>query len=166
MGSHLYSFLKLPGIGGEATQSDHVGEIELTNVIFDFSSRAPGTASSFGRVVPKKGPGISFGPGAVILTKRLDKASGALFQASLRNTKFAEAVLTMLTLSNQVVAQYRFNTLVMQGPENTPSPAGEGEVFESLRLNFASVEVTQAAGPPRLPNANFEWEIRASATEP
>jgi type VI protein secretion system component Hcp len=163
----LYSFLRLPGIRGEAAQSDHVEEIELTDVTFDLTSRGTGTASSFGRVVSKKGPGSSFGPGVVILTKRHDKASSALFQAYVQNTTFDEAIVTVLTLSNKVVVQYRFNTLVLQtAPRYIPSPIGNGERIESLRFDFASVEVTQAAGPLPLPNTNFEFEIRASSTKP
>src|SRR5262249_39343239 len=92
--------LRLPGITGTAKQSGHVGEIEVAGV--DLQRPLPKGTSS----------------GKLLIVKRIDKASSALYQAFVKNTTFAEAVLTRLTLSNKEVAQLRFKNLVLRRLEN------------------------------------------------
>jgi hypothetical protein len=76
-----------------------------------------------------------------------------LYQAFVKNTTFAEAVLTLLTLSNKEVAQYRFKNLVLRRlevmrPVQSAPHAGAQEYGQMLQFDFASVDVKQEAGPP------------------
>jgi type VI protein secretion system component Hcp len=132
---HDSLLLRLPGITGTAKQSGHVGEIELTDVAFQ-RPLSKGTSS-----------------GKLTIVKRLDKASSALYQAAAKNTTFAEAVLTRLTLSNKGVEQLRFKNLVLRRledirPDKFGHHAEDRETVQRLDFDFASVEVRQEAGPP------------------
>jgi type VI protein secretion system component Hcp len=132
---HDSLLLRLPGITGTAKQSGHVGEIEVTDVDFQ-RPLSKGTSS-----------------GKLAIDKRLDKASGALYQAAAKNTTFAEAVLTRVTLSNKDLEQLRFKNLVLRRledirPDKFPADAEDRETVQRLHFDFASVEVKQEAGPP------------------
>ena len=121
--------LRLPGITGTAKQSGHVGEFEVTGV--DWGAMPKGTSS-----------------GKLTVVKRTDKANGALYQAAAKNTTFAEAVLTRLTLSNKEVEQLRFKDLVLRRVEAIGAIRGDQEPVLRLDFDFASAEVKQVAGLP------------------
>jgi type VI protein secretion system component Hcp len=121
--------LRLPGTTGTAKQSGHVGEFEVTGV--DWGAMPKGTSS-----------------GKLTVVKRTDKANGALYQAAAKNTTFAEAVLTRLTLSNKEVAQYRFKHLVLRRVEAIGATRWDREPVLRLDFDFASVEMKVEAGPP------------------
>jgi type VI protein secretion system component Hcp len=93
--------------------------------------------------------------GELTIQKRVDKASSALYQAAAKNTTFAEAVLTRLTLSNKEVAQFRFKKLVLRRVESKSpirdqyvTDGWDGPGVQRLQFDFASVDVKQEAGPP------------------
>jgi type VI protein secretion system component Hcp len=127
---HDSLLLRLPGITGTAKQSGHVGEIEVTGV--DFQRPLTNGTSS----------------GKLTIVKRTDKANGALYQAAAKNTTFAEAVLTRLTLSNKEVEQLRFKDLVLRRVEAIGAIRGDQEPVLRLDFDFASAEVKQVAGLP------------------
>ena len=132
---HYSLLLRLPGITGTAKQSGHVGEIEVTGV--DFQRPLTNGTSS----------------GQLLIQKRLDKASSALYQAAAKNTTFAEAVLTRLTRSHKEVAQLRFKNLVLRRledirPDQSAPDAGDREPVQRLDFDFASVDLKQEAGSP------------------
>ena len=126
---HESLLLRLPGITGTAKQSGHVGEIEVIDAAWGAIPK--GTSS-----------------GKLTIVKRVDKASIALYPAAAKNTTFAEAVLTRLTLSNKEVAQSRFKNLVLRRVESIGANQGRGAPVLRLEFDFASVEVKQVAGPP------------------
>jgi type VI protein secretion system component Hcp len=137
---HKSLLLRLPGITGTAKQSGHVGEIEVTDAAWGAIPK--GTSS-----------------GKLTIVKRIDKASGALYQAAAKNTTFAEAVLTRLALSNKEVAQFRFKNLVLRRVEAIGANQGGGAPVLRLDFDFASAEVKQVAGP--LPTAGLPPSVYA-----
>jgi type VI protein secretion system component Hcp len=152
--------LRLPFITGTATQSGHVGEIELIDL--EVGPPRPGRVSRVPRVPVSNGTGssYSYGPGVLKIFKSFDKATNALFQAYVAGTVFVEAVLTVLKLAdNKEVAQYRFNHLFLNSPaKDIPFNQEADGPVQSLEFDFESVDVKQEAGPP--PTAGPPLRVR------
>jgi hypothetical protein len=128
--------LKLLGIAGTAKQPGHEGEIELSELRYQLD-------------VPK-GPGGSSGTGQLAAVKKWDVASGALRMALYKNTSFAEAVVTELSLSNQELTRFQFKKLVFRRIE-TISPRARhdctsriGDAGPGIRLHGREAAIRTA----------------------
>jgi hypothetical protein len=110
-----------------------------------------------------------FRPGMLLITKGFDSASQALYMAYVQGTVFASGVVTVLTLPNKEVEQYRFWPLILRKPRDIPPP-DRYTPYETLVFDFTSVEVKREAGPyetPLLPlritSANYRPIVQAES---
>jgi hypothetical protein len=156
--------LKLPGITGTSKQWGHVGEIELMD--FDgfvkpkvIGSARRGDSESSRKWFDKASNAwySSWGPGEFGASKAIDETSDALIKAAWMKTTFFKAELTVLTLSNEEVAQYRFRPLAVLRTDNLfsgdPEYAGQSirELVQKLAFMFQVVDVKQMVAPPPPP---------------
>jgi hypothetical protein len=161
---HYSLLLKLPGIIGTAKQSGHVGEIDLMDLDGLVNPKGIGSTTRRGSESSRKwfdkASNVwysSFGPGEFTAWKRFDETSDALIKATWMRTTFVEAVLTVLTLSNEEAAQYRFRGLAFVRTDNfisgDPEYAGQPirELVQKLAFMFQVVDVKQMVAPPPPP---------------
>jgi len=153
-------FLKLDGIQGEATDSDHPAEIEILGWSFgvnDEDAGEPrGKRSSGGRdnlpVFRHGGDAASFGQslagsvrvGDLRLSKRVDAASASLMRAATSRQRIAKAILTCRKASGAQGLEYlqiQLQDVMVMRWRVLADPAG-GLPGEELVLGYTRIEFT------------------------
>jgi type VI secretion system Hcp family effector len=129
------TFLKLDGIKGESTDKDHKGDIELSS----FSIGAGGA---------QHGSGGGGGAGKVsfqsfTITKKLDKASPALFKAAATGVHFKEATIVFARKAGKGqmdYLEYKLDQVLISSIQDGTSQ--KAAPIEQVTFNFAKIEET------------------------
>jgi type VI secretion system secreted protein Hcp len=119
--------LKVPGIQGESTIKGHKGEIDLKS-------------TSFGASRPKMGE--------IIVVKRFDKSSPALFQAVATGKHFSKVTIVFHRKAGRGQQDYLTFTMkdaIISSLKNISSPA-DPRPQEQLTLNFTKLTTEYSAG--------------------
>ena len=124
MGIFLYS----KEIKGDATEADHVGEIELESAQFSNSDIGGGPGS--GRPVDRE-TGGDFKQREVYITKKQDRASSGLLKAARSGQIFGFMILDFVSKGRTV------RNTIQQVVVSSFSVRGDG--FEDLTLNFTTI---------------------------
>jgi type VI secretion system secreted protein Hcp len=125
------TFLKLDGIRGESKDARHPDEIEVES--FSLSATGAGAGSRSSGAGAGKATISSF-----TITKKLDKASPALFAAAVggKHLKFADVVFTRKAgRGQQEYLEFKFNEVLISGVQQ--GSGGGGGAKEQVTLNFA-----------------------------
>ncbi len=147
--------LKLTGIDGDSGVKDHEGEIDVES--WSWGATQSGTMH-FGK---GKGEGkVSIQD--VSVTKKADIASPTLWFYCSKGKKIDEAVLTVRgTIADEPtdVMVLTMNDVIIRSV-STGSDNGEGDVQESLTLNFAAAEL--AFTGPEGDTKTYSWDVVAN----
>lgn len=149
-------FLKLDGIGGEARDEDHAGEIEIDGWSFGVNEdddKPDGERASGGRdglptfrmasdLLAQGNSSVRVGD--LRLRKRIDAASAPLLKASTTRQKIAKAILTCRKASGAEGLEYLQIQLqdVMVDRWQVGTQDGELLPVEQLALSYARIEFT------------------------
>ncbi len=130
-------FLKMDGIPGESTDSQHKGEIQLDSWSFGETNSghalATGAGASAGRVSVQD----------FHFTSKITKASPRLMAASASGLIVKEAVMTGVRRAGETAfpfLKYTFDTVLVTGVSQASS-GNEIVPEDSVSLNFAKIAV-------------------------
>ncbi|HEX7815858.1 type VI secretion system tube protein Hcp [Dyella sp.] len=151
-------FLKLDGIGGEAKDADHTGEIEIDGWSFAVNddlgdsgaverlTGGIGDLPKFRRGAEAAFYGITAGVsvGDLRLIKRVDAASAPLLKAATTQQKIAKAVLTCRKASGEEGLEYLQIQLSDVTVNKWKVGVGNNDVLpvEELVLSYTRIEFT------------------------
>jgi type VI secretion system secreted protein Hcp len=128
------TFLKLDGIEGESTAKDHKGEIEVSSFSIGASGAQHGSGGGGGAGK------VSFS--SFTITKKLDKASPALFKAAAQGTHFKEATIVFRKAGKgqQEFLEYKLNSVLISSIQDGTSQ--KASPIEQVTFKFAKIEET------------------------
>ena len=128
------TFLKLDGIKGESTDHKHKGDIELSS--FSIGAGGAQHASGGGGGAGK----VSFN--SFTITKKLDKASPALFKAAATGVHFKEATIVFRKAGKgqHEFLEYKLNQVLISSIQDGTSQ--KASPIEQVTFNFAKIEET------------------------
>lgn len=130
------AFLKIDGIEGESTDSNHKGWIELISYYSDMTQTVSRTASSAGGASAERVDFNGFG-----FTKLLDKASPLLALACAAGTHIDTIVLELCRAGGDKLTfmQYTMRNCIISSIE-TSGTHGENFPSEDLEIDFGQIE--------------------------
>jgi type VI secretion system secreted protein Hcp len=122
-------FLKIDDIPGESANKDHAQWIDIlsySQTIDPSSARTP----------PR-------GPGAITITRRVDKTSPRLAEAIAKSKRFREVVISVpntgATRDRQPYLQYRLKNVYITSVGTRAADGGDAPI-ETLSLNYTEIE--------------------------
>jgi type VI secretion system secreted protein Hcp len=148
-------FLRVDSVRGDSTHGEHEGEIEIFGWNWSVH-RFEDMPFHYG-VLPEDAPAMSQ---TLDVSKRLDRASPALIQASLEGTRFQEVVLTVREPGDEGAESLRI-TMAEVSVVHIYTGQYPGETYypnENLAFSFSSVRVeyTESDGE----TFSFDWSVR------
>ena len=135
-GSLFDCFLKLDGIDGEASDSKHKGEIEISTFSFGAAqsgSHAFGTGGGVGKVQLQDFHFLT----------RVNKSSPKLFKACASGQHIKSALLTCRKAGGdqQEYLKIKFTDLLVSSYQSNGTTRGEVHPMDQVTLNFAKIEI-------------------------
>ena len=128
------AYIKIDGIQGEALDEHHQGWIETTGYAFGASQSISSTASSAGGATAGRTTLSNF-----TFSKRLDKASCRLLQASCAGEHLQNVTLTLHRAGGDKLKYYEVVLEEVLIADYSQS-AEEGEPLETIQLNYGRIK--------------------------
>lgn len=156
------TYLKIEGVDGEATQSNHIGWIEIYS--FSWGASNPTTVGS-------GATGLSAGKVSVSsfnVMKKTEASSCKLFAACCNGTHFPTAHVELSKAAGeggqQVFLKYDFTDVMVESVQWSGSTGGDDQPTESVSLAFLKVAVEydkQADDGSMSAVGNASWDLSA-----
>jgi type VI secretion system Hcp family effector len=130
------AFIKIEGIKGDALDEQHKGWIEITGYSFGADQSVSSTARSAGGATAG---GVRLSD--FTFSKRLDSASGKLFEANCKGSHLKEVTLLLNRAGGDKLRYFEIKleeVLISSFAQNGES----GEPLEVIRLNYGRINTT------------------------
>lgn len=154
------TFVKIHGIAGESSDSQHSGWIEAIHFSIGASQKVSITASSAGGATAGRTEIMPF-----TFTKQVDSSTPKLFQACAAGTHFDKITITLYRAGGSEKVKYLQYELTNSIISDV-STIGGGEDFpaESVSINFGKINITYAKqrrdGGGLAGNISAGWDLQ------
>ena len=143
-------FLKLDGVQGESTDSNHVGEIEVSSFNWPGVTNPGSGGSGAGKVTVND----------FTITKHIDKSSPTLMQACAGGKHFPSATITVRKAGG---TQQEYLTYTMSDVQiSSVQQAGSDQPTEQLSLNFSKISVKYT---PQKPDGSLDSPVEGVVSQ-
>jgi len=124
-------FLKMAGVTGEAQDSDHKGEIEVSSWSWGLNAPTAMEGTPTGRATMSE----------LLVVKRVDASTPVLMSAVKNHKTFGTALLTVRKAGGSALPYFKLELTDARVVSHTTDSQGP-ELIEKVKLGFAKIKVT------------------------